>query len=270
MSCDPLSNRFPWMSPFCAFDNTPILKIDPTGKSGIVTIDKENKTITVTSHYVFYGEGSSPELATQTAQDIQNKWNAANGKVTIDNVEYSVQFDITAEHRDYTLGRIDPNTGAIVQNSLENEIANNTDYKNNYIKVEGRPTPQSISYMDSWGAGDGANTGVWYNENINGEGTTTEGHESAHGWGAVKGTRDHHPVSKNLIGSCLPPGILYPRGVLVDEDYRYSNWKETGYYGLDANKREVNQEDIDYLNLDKLEFDDKGSAKIGGLTKKKH
>ena len=31
LSVDPLAHEFPWQSPFCAMDNNPILKIDPTG-----------------------------------------------------------------------------------------------------------------------------------------------------------------------------------------------------------------------------------------------
>ncbi|MBU3661377.1 MAG: RHS repeat-associated core domain-containing protein [Flavobacteriales bacterium] len=33
LSLDPLASSFPWQSPYCAFDNNPVLLIDPTGLS---------------------------------------------------------------------------------------------------------------------------------------------------------------------------------------------------------------------------------------------
>lgn len=67
---------------------------------------------------IFSGEGSSPELAKQSAADIQNAWNSACGKVMIDGEEYSVNFSITAEHRESATGRVNPISGGVVVNSF--------------------------------------------------------------------------------------------------------------------------------------------------------
>ena len=37
--------KYPNQSPYSAFDNSPIYKNDPNGTSGIVTIDKQSKTL---------------------------------------------------------------------------------------------------------------------------------------------------------------------------------------------------------------------------------
>lgn len=51
-----------------------------------------DKTVTITAHFVFFGEASSSLLASQMAQDIQNKWNEPHAKVVIDGTQYSVNL----------------------------------------------------------------------------------------------------------------------------------------------------------------------------------
>ncbi len=69
--------------------------MDPDGKSGVVTIDKQNNTITVESRLVFFGGAASTSTSAMIAGGIAQQWNAANGKVTIDGQEYNVKFKIT-------------------------------------------------------------------------------------------------------------------------------------------------------------------------------
>ena len=253
---DPLSSKFPWQSPYCAMDNNPIIKNDPTGKSGEVTINKETKTLTITSNLILYGSSGSNELAEQTAKDIQDKWNAANGKVKIEGVEYSVQFSV--------IGSYNPSLSS-------SDITSNTDIKNNYFKVVESGVP--ISGAD----GVGSNTGIFLLQNIIGKGSTTESHEFGHGWGAVKGTVDGHPLNIDLRGKGQP-GMMYPRGSAVDAPYTYDPLlgATTGTPYIDASntlnpeKRVVTQEDIDYLELDKLIFDSNGKANLGKLTNIAH
>jgi len=128
----PLANE----SEYAVNRNNPVLYSDLMGKSGEVTIDKESRTITITSHLVLYGSAASAELAKQTAADIQNKWNEANGKVTIDGIEYSVRFVI--------IGKYNPDI-------TPDQIRNNTDIKMNFIRVE-ETASGNISYMDGLGA----------------------------------------------------------------------------------------------------------------------
>jgi len=201
LSRDPREDNFPENSPYQSMDNSPIMKNDPNGESAIVTVDKSSKTIKVTSHMVFYGADGSTAIATESASDIEDAWNAGaqNYFVEIDGEQYSVEFEITSEFK---------------QNITSSEITNNTDIKNNYIKVV--KSGISVSYMD----GVGANTGEFLVSNINGKGSTTEPHEYGHGLGLVPGTPDGHPINTDLRGQG-EAGIMHARGTLVDAKFTY-------------------------------------------------
>lgn len=194
-------------------DNNPILKNDPTGRSGEVTINKQSRTITISAKLIFYGEAATPELAKQTATDIQNLWNGAQGKTTVDGVEYDVQFNITGEYRDF-YGPIDATMFYIEKNF-------NDDVKNNFIEVKYK-VDGGVSNMIQ-----GGNEGIFQLDNINGEGTTTEAHEFGHSLGLWPGTSDGHPKDDDLRGKGQP-GIMYPRGTLVDPQYQYDPKAKAG------------------------------------------
>jgi hypothetical protein len=239
-------------------DNNPVNIVDPTGMSGEPVIDKKAKTITITSNITFYGADGDATLATKAAANIQSQWNAANGKTTIDGVEYSVNFTVSGSY----------------DNSITKEdIAKNTDIKNNYVKLVASGI--NISYMD----GLGSNTGEFLISNINDANSTTETHEFGHGYGL------DHPNNIDLrspAGSKTTPdapGIMYPRGTAVDALYTYdpAQGATKGTPMIDAtNKmnpatRKVNQTDINNLGLDKLTYDPtSGKAKLGNLTNKAH
>ncbi|MFK7049508.1 hypothetical protein FLACOL_00622 [Flavobacterium columnare] len=249
---DPKEDEFPNMSPYVGFNNNPVVYNDPTGESGEVTISKNTKTITVTSHMIFYGTEASSALAKSTARDVQKKWNAANGKVVIKGVTYKVKFVITGEYRP----KLTPD-----------EIAKNTDVKNNYIRVE-EENNKGVSYMDDKNS---SNTGYFLKRNIEKDDSSTEGHEMGHGYGVNPDTPDGHPKEHDLRGKGQP-GIMYARGTLVDPEYQYNPNVSAGSKGgtVDPDKRKVLQSDIDELSLDKLNFDKNGKAKLGKLTNKYH
>jgi RHS repeat-associated protein len=258
MTVDPLANKYPNVSPYVAMDNNPISIIDPTGKSGEPVIDKEKKTITVTSNITFYGSDGNGELAAKAAANIQSQWNTANGKTTIDGVEYSVKFVVT---------------GCYDNSVTADDISKNTDIKNNYVKLVASGI--DVSYMD----GAGSNTGVFLISNVNDANSTTETHEFGHGFGL------EHPADVDLrspAGSTTPadaPGIMYPRGTAVDAQYTYdpSKGATAGTPGVNATNtmnpstRKVNQKDINNLGLDKLNYDPTtGKAQLGKLTNTYH
>ena len=253
-SVDPLADipeNIGW-SPYAFVWNNPINVIDPDGRSGEPVIDKKNKTITVTSNITFYGAEGSSELATKAAADIQSQWNAANGKTTIDGVEYSVSFVVTGTY----------------DNSITaNDRKNNTDIKNNYVKFT--KSGIAVSYMD----GAGSNTGEFLIKNVNNAKSTTEAHEFGHGYGL------EHPTDTDLRGKGQP-GIMYPRGTLVDAKYTYDPKKgdskvdpTTGARSNTVNPiyRKVTQQDINNLGLDKIKYDPKtGAGQLGKLSNIKH
>ena len=233
--------------------DSPINTIDSDGRSGEPVINKKTKTITVTSNLIFYGDGNS-KLAREAAAKIQNQWNAANGKVVIDGTSYSVKFVVTGTYN----------------NSITAEdIKNNTDIKNNYIKFT--KSGIAVSYMDF--QGKGGNTGEFLIKNINNPKSTTEAHEYGHGLGL------EHPSNTDLRGKGQP-SIMYPRGTLVDAQYTYDPKKgnssvnpQTGTRSNTLNPiyRKVTQQDINNLGLDKINYDPKtGVGKLGALTNIKH
>lgn len=247
LSIDPLAAKYPNQSPYAGFNDNPLLFADPTGKSGEVTIDKAAKTLTITSHMIFYGSESSPELAKQTARDVENKWNETCHSVMIDGVSYQVQFRITGEHR---------------PDITPDEIARNTDIKNNYIRVEAENRGGISNHTH------GGNDGYYLTRNITKDGSSTEGHEMGHGWGLwPEPNRDGHPLESDLRGKGQP-GIMYARGTLVDPQYQYDPDARAGARGgtINPDKRKVLQTDVDALGLDKLKFDSSGKAKLGRLT----
>ena len=240
--------------------NNPILFIDPDGRSGEPAIDHKARTITITSHIVFYGlplEGTDESkflmlevyknMAKSYASDVSKAWNEANGKVSIGGVDYSVSFNITGEYR---------------EDLSESEVSGNTDIKNNYIKLTGEGI--DVSEMDAIGS----NTDRWLLKNIEGPNTTTEAHEFGHGFGLT------HPAGYDQRGK-LQPGIMFARGTLVDAPYTYdpskgaSTISSTGapVNSIDPEKRKVTQADINGLKLNLIHYDPvTGKGSLGALT----
>jgi hypothetical protein len=171
--------------------------------------------------------------------------------VIIKGVTYKVKFAITGEHK---------------PNLTPDEIAKNTDIKNNYIRVE-EANSQGVSYMD----GTNSNTGYYLLKNITKDNSSTEAHEMGHGYGVNPDTTDGHPLEHDLRGKGQP-GIMHARGTLVDPEYQYNPKVPAGTYGgtVNPDKRKVLQSDIDELSIDKLKFDKKGKANLGKLTNKHH
>lgn len=261
---DPLSYKYTNMSPFVAMDNNPLNIIDPTGESGEPVIDKKNKTVTITSNITFYGADGTDALAKKAAASIQSQWNAAKGKTKIDGVEYSVKFVVTGTYN----------------NSITaTDITDNTEIKNNYIKIV-TSDPKGVSYMD-----EGGNTGVFVISNINEANSTTDAHEYGHGLGLDHPSNEDlrtKPLSGGAIGPMPiadPPGIMYARGTAVDAQYTYDPSKgatvgtprKGATNTMNPATRKVNQTDINNLGLDKLKYDPTtGKAQLGKLTNITH
>ncbi len=234
---DPAFKKYPWESPYSAFNGNPILYNDPKGESGEPTIDKQAKTITIESKLIFYGS-TTPFAASQRAAKVEKAWNDANGSVNINGVAYKVQFKVTGEFR---------SDGE----DLKKEVENNTDIKNNYIKINNGDEASSTDFNG------GGNTGTWTNGQI-AENQTTEAHEYGHGLGL-----DHEKEAS------ADPTIMMTVNDLALVDTK--NTKATGGTPIvDVTKRKVSQRDIDNLHLDKVKFDKNGKGKLGSITDKYH
>jgi len=157
----------------------------------------------------------------------------------LDGSKFNVRFFITGSHQP-TITDID--------------IIQNTDPRNNYFRIE-EFSYNNISFVD----GCGCNTGYFKLENLY-KGSTTAAHEYGHTIGL------DHPVDMDFRGKGVP-GIMYPRGTLVDTQYQYEPDKPAGEKGgtMFPIYRKVRQEDIDNLKLHRLDFVN-GKAILGDFT----
>jgi hypothetical protein len=210
---------------------------------GEAHIETAGHVLTIISHLVCYGAAGDPVLTEQIREEIETMWNEANGRILLNNESFQVRFHITAEWR---------------QQISELEVLQNTDPRNNYFRIEDF-AHGNISFVD----GLGCNTGYFLLENLY-KGSTTAAHEYGHTLGL------DHPNNLDIRGQGLP-GIMYPRGTLVDPPYQYDPSVPAGQKGgtLHPMYRKVKQEDIDNIKLHKLLFQG-GRAIVGEFTNVYH
>jgi len=256
---DPKAGDYYAWSPYTYVFNEPMKHIDPDGKGAIVTIDKTNCTVTVSSTYTFYGNGASSAYATQAAANMQNQWNAAKATVVIDGVTYDVKFAVTGVYVKDLGGQNNP---------VRDFINNNTDPSQNFVKVTVDGPGGKGTQTDEFG-----NTGYWKASDAGGTKTTGESHELGHGLGLSD-------APLNCVGNGQP-GIMAARGTAVDAEYTWNQTENSQGSNPDANgnpttftntidpaTRRVTQANVDALKLNELNFDADGKATIGKVTKK--
>ena len=96
------------------------------------------------------------------------------------------------------------------------------------------------------------------------EGSTTAAHEYGHTLGL------DHPRFLDIRGEGVP-GIMYPRGTLVDPQFQYDPAIPAGLKGgtMHPMHRKVRQKDIEQLKLHKLRFQN-NKAVLGDFTNVYH
>jgi hypothetical protein len=203
------------------------------------TIELQERELRIISHIITYGHASSEAITNQMRDEIETMWNEPAASLKIGELTFPVRFTITASHRP----ALD-----------EMEIVSNTDPRNNYFRIE-EFAMGNISFVD----GLGCNTGYFKLENLY-KGSTTAAHEYGHTLGL------DHPSNLDLRGKGVP-GIMYPRGTLVDPQYQYEPDKPAGSKGgtMHPMYRKVLAEDVYKLNLVKL-ISKHGSGIIGDFT----
>lgn len=199
----------------------------------------EHNDLIIYSHIVTYGHAATPELTDMIREEIETMWNEPQGTMLINDHLLSIRFRITAS--------FEPRLSEL-------DIYQNTDPRNNYFRIE-EFAHGNISFVD----GLGCNSGYFKLENLY-KGSTTAAHEYGHTLGL------EHPVDLDIRGKGVP-GIMYPRGTLVDPEYQYESDKPAGTKGgtLHPMFRKVLQQDIEKLNLQQLKYTG-GKAIIGDFT----
>jgi len=199
--------------------------------------------IFIHSHIISYGNAATTEITERIRYEIESMWNAPQTMIAYRDNTYRVIFNITA---------------SLDKNISELEVLQNTNPRNNYFRIEEYVTG-NISFVD----GLSSNTGFFKLENLY-EGSTTAAHEYGHTLGL------DHPYNVDIRGKGRP-GIMYPRGTLVDPQYQYDPTIPAGQTGgtMHPRFREVQEQDIKNLQLHLLDFS-KQVVVIGDFTNVYH
>lgn len=208
-------------------------------------IDINNTTLTIHSHLITYGHAASDTVTALIRDEIESMWNEPQANILVDDTVVRVVFRISAIYS--------PELSPL-------EIYENTDPRNNYFRIE-EFAHGNISFVDDIGC----NTGYFLLENLY-QGSTTAAHEYGHTLGL------YHPDDLDLRGKGQP-GIMYPRGTLVDAPYQYNPAARAGDNKnggtMHPRYRKVLKQDIELLKLHKLRYEN-ARAILGEFTSTWH
>lgn len=195
---------------------------------GIVQIDSAKLLIQIFSNVFLYGNAINEEVRKNMEEEINDMWNEPHALVWQNQQPYLVEFSISV---------------FLFPDLRPYDIISNRNPRNNYFRIEGF-AHGNISFVD----GLGCNTGYFLIENLY-KSSTTAAHEYGHTIGLP------HPDDIDIRGKGIP-GIMYPRGTLVNPEFQYDPVVNAGDKGgtLYPIHRKVRQVDIDDLNLQKIIF----------------
>ncbi|HET6769894.1 MAG TPA: peptidase M10 [Chitinophagaceae bacterium] len=206
---------------------------------GEAELDIHHHQLFIYSNIITYGNAANQEITELIREEIETMWNEPGASLPFENSMFQVVFKIHAWYR--------PDITPL-------DIFQNLDPKNNYFRIE-EFAHGNISFVD----GLNCNSGYFKLENLY-KGSTTAAHEYGHTIGL------NHPKDIDIRGQGVP-GIMYPRGTLVDPQFQYDPSKPAGVTGgtMHPMYRKVKIEDIEALKLHRLDFHS-GNAILGEFT----
>lgn len=207
---------------------------------GEAELDIDRRQVIIRSNIITYGDAANEINTESIREEIESMWNEPLASVNIKGESFLVVFSITAQY----LPAITPE-----------EIYQDVNPRNNFFRIE-EYAEGNISFVD----GIGCNSGYFKLENLY-KGSTTAAHEYGHTIGL------EHPDELDIRGRGQP-GIMYPRGTLVDPIFQYDARISAGQTGgtLHPMFRKVLQHDINLLKLQKLPFNENKLAIIGDFS----
>ncbi|HLO82578.1 MAG TPA: hypothetical protein VK166_16550 [Chitinophagaceae bacterium] len=210
---------------------------------GELEIDTGNGKLVFHARIITYGNAADELVTERIRSEIESMWNEPQASVKINNMMLDLEFRIEAD---------------IIRAIAPVDVVSNLDPRNNYFRIEERSV-HNISFVD----GLGCNSGYFQYDNLY-EGSTTAAHEFGHTIGL------EHPMDLDFRGYGVP-GIMYPRGTLVDPEFQYDPNIEAGLPGgtMHPKFRKVRLEDIRSLNLYRIRFSD-NKAVLGEFTNVYH
>lgn len=210
---------------------------------GEVEIDIAGKQLFIRSNIITYGNHADELISKNIAEEIETMWNEPAATIPFNKNDLRVAFLIKWSYQ---------------PNIKPEDIYSDVNPQNNFFRIE-EFAPGNISYVDDIGC----NSGYFLKENLY-KGSTTAAHEYGHTIGLK------HPIQLDIRGKGHP-GIMYPRGTLVDPQYQYEPEKPAGQKGGTLNPvyRRVLLTDILDLKLNTLSFNNR-YALLGAFTNNYH
>jgi hypothetical protein len=190
---------------------------------GIIELDQQTSRLHIVSSIFLYGNAISEQIRSEMEEEINTLWNEPRSLLWLHEYPYLVCFNVKI---------------FLFPDLKMHDILTNRNPRNNYFRIE-EFAHGNISFVD----GLGCNSGYFKFDNLY-KGSTTAAHEYGHTLGLP------HPEDLDIRGKGRP-GIMYPRGTLVDAEYQYDPSAQAGAPGgtLYPIHRRVLPGDIEDLNL---------------------